>query len=671
MRYKSRLALFLLALCGALLAACSTEVPAENPTLAKEGEPCAADDQCETKMCAALPGEAQSTCRRACEAGCKADEICTTLSVGAGGKLRTTCVPERAGLCVTCEYDGDCPYPADACIKLGDRLACGRDCAFDKTCPEGYRCAEAVSSSGDKVAFQCVPESGSCSCMPATVGQKRPCERTNEHGTCTGVEVCSEELAFTGCDAPEPAPEVCNLVDDDCDGETDEDIAEQVCGQGECLVTVPGCVEGTTPQCVPKAPGVETCNGKDDDCDGFVDNGFDLQTDPRNCGTCGNVCSASHATALCQGGHCALGSCEPGWGNCDGDASNGCETDTTSSLQHCGQCNRPCEWRPNTTASCESACVYECVEGWNDCNGQQSDGCESNRMVDLNNCGACGNKCPDRPNATTLCSQGLCSYACVGTWHDCDGLPENGCEANLQNDPNNCGGCNHVCPSPEHALATCSNASCRFDCALPYQDCNGQVSDGCETNVSGDVNNCGSCGSACPSGPHSTSGCSGSACTLTCDNGWGDCDGSGGTGCETNLNTFSAHAQCLNIEDLGEIDGDISPSQQIVRSGYGEAFFRVRIDEESGSSIYVSATVVLESPPGFDYDLRVYRGSCGANVSTSSSASSIDFVETCAPDGWGREDGYELWIEVTFYSGRGCAPWTLTIAGNTLVEACE
>ncbi|HCF58267.1 MAG TPA: hypothetical protein DFS52_09785, partial [Myxococcales bacterium] len=221
MRYESRLTLLPLAFCCSLLVACSSEVPAEIPALLKEGEPCAADDQCETRMCAPLPGETDSTCRRACEAGCKSEEVCTTLSVGALGKLRAACVPERAGLCVTCEYDGDCPYPADACVKLGDRFACGRDCAFDQTCPEGYRCIEAESSAGDKVAFQCVPASGSCACMPATVGQKRPCERSNEHGTCTGVEECSEELVFTGCDAREPAPEVCNLIDDDCDGETD------------------------------------------------------------------------------------------------------------------------------------------------------------------------------------------------------------------------------------------------------------------------------------------------------------------------------------------------------------------------------------------------------------------------------------------------------------------
>ncbi len=37
-------------------------------------------------------------------------------------------------------------------------------------------------------------------------------------------------------------------------------------------------------------PATEECNGEDDDCDGMVDEGFDFDTDPRNCGGCGNAC---------------------------------------------------------------------------------------------------------------------------------------------------------------------------------------------------------------------------------------------------------------------------------------------------------------------------------------------------------------------------------------------
>jgi len=81
-----------------------------------------------------------------------------------------------------------------------------------------------------------------------------------------------------------PAAEACNGVDDDCDGMTDEDFPAlgEMCTIGMGLCEATGAVI-----CTPDGGGTvcgaegaasvgELCNGLDDDCDGAVDEGFDV-----------------------------------------------------------------------------------------------------------------------------------------------------------------------------------------------------------------------------------------------------------------------------------------------------------------------------------------------------------------------------------------------------------
>jgi hypothetical protein len=95
-----------------------------------------------------------------------------------------------------------------------------------------------------------------------------------------GRWACAEDGTKSVCNAPvvKPVAETCNSIDDDCDGQTDEDsipAASRECSTGRRGVCASGtnkCVKGQA-KCVQDVqPGAEICNGLDDDCDGKVDN---------------------------------------------------------------------------------------------------------------------------------------------------------------------------------------------------------------------------------------------------------------------------------------------------------------------------------------------------------------------------------------------------------------
>jgi hypothetical protein len=82
--------------------------------------------------------------------------------------------------------------------------------------------------------------------------------------------------------APDDAS--CNGQDDDCSGQVDEDYAVQptVCGVGTCAALGSIVCEAgqQIEDCTPGTPGVEVCNYLDDDCDGIPDNNIPVPVGP-------------------------------------------------------------------------------------------------------------------------------------------------------------------------------------------------------------------------------------------------------------------------------------------------------------------------------------------------------------------------------------------------------
>lgn len=139
-----------------------------------------------------------------------------------------------------------------------------------------------------------------------------------------------------------------------------------------------------------------TCSAGYSNCDGNANNGCEVitATDVNNCGQCGNACgTAPNALVACNSGTCLIASCSSGFGNCDYIFQNGCETDLTS-VTNCGTCGRSCSVS-NGTASCNAgACgIASCNAGFANCDGSAANGCETNTSSSVTHCGKCGNAC--------------------------------------------------------------------------------------------------------------------------------------------------------------------------------------------------------------------------------------------------------------------------------------
>lgn len=98
--------------------------------------------------------------------------------------------------------------------------------------------------------------------------------------------------------------------------------------------------------------------------------------------------------------------CPSGFDECDGDPSQACEQPITE-LSSCGSCDTVCTNAHGGIACEEMACkVTSCDAGYDDCNGDPNDGCETALVGNDENCGACGRDCTSEGATCTVDSCG-------------------------------------------------------------------------------------------------------------------------------------------------------------------------------------------------------------------------------------------------------------------------
>ena len=481
--------------------------------------------------------------------GCEAHLATNLGNCGACGKacagVANGIVACQAGACVigSCNFGyADCDGSAQNGCEVAtgsDPMNCG---ACAKICPFITNGAPGCNA-GTCGVGSCNAGFGDCNGSPIDGCERSLNADPNNCGacgrSCAGVANGSASCVNAKCTILS-----CNNGYADCDNDyangCEVNKQSDVRNCGGCGIA---CAQrpNATPACAAQSCSF-SCNLGYTDCDLQAQNGCEAQLagDPNNCGSCGKVCSLPNANAGCANSNCTIGSCLPGYSNCDGVNANGCERATATDPANCGACGRACTAVANATNGCaNSNCVIaSCLGAYKDCDGQYANGCEINSASDVANCGACSRTCAAVANGVAGCSNSNCVIAsCAALFADCDGQYGNGCELPTGADINNCGGCNKVCPVVANGLPTCAGGACGANCNAGFGNCDGQLANGCETNLLASLANCGSCGRACTF-TNGSGSCQNGGCVLSgCNAGYGSCDGNDANGCEASLNT--------------------------------------------------------------------------------------------------------------------------------------
>jgi len=481
---------------------------------------------------------------------------------------------------------------ADSWIYYIDGLGIiGAPCSADSDCQSEY----------------CNPSTSTCALTPT-------CSDLDGDGYTNCAGDCNDNDVFIG----PGTSEVCNGVDDNCDGNIDEGVDVDMdgysgCGGDDCNDDDSNINPGIT----------EVCDdGVDNNCDGNVDS-----IDPICAPTCSDLDGDGYMDASCGGDDCddnnpsaypgAEEICDGIDNNCDGNVDEGlfcgdADGDGYIDINFGGDDCDDTNWEvsPGATELCDDGLD-------NNCDGQENEGCEGvcdtdgDGYLDQNNffCGIFGSTddCDDNnmdvnPAATEICGDGVDN--------NCDGNVDEGC---LRGYGESCS-VNDDCLS---GLCNTYNATCT----------NGDIGDYCGDGTQCNSGYCDSNSATCSNGAF------GDSCGIDSDCASALCD----------WNTFTCITACSDVDGDGYMDAscggddcddnnmDVNPGASEVCDGIDNDCVPENMDG-SAELWYLSSTDC-----GYDLCANTGQWICesGQQIDTCTPAPTVHVYHDVDGDGFG------------------------------------